>query len=276
MQPKPAHLAPEYGAMFRDRSVAEAYPYRPAYPAAAFAALAELIVDAPRAVLDVGCGTGDVARPLAALVGRVDAVDASGAMIAQGRRQPGGDAPNLRWIEAMVEEAALTPPYALITAGESLHWLDWAVVFPRFAEALTPRGTLAIVGRDWEHTGIARERIHALINRHSTNRDFRPYNLLTELAERGLFAPQGQRRTDPEPWHPTIAEYIECRHSQNGLSRERMGDDAAAFDAALTEELHALARAGTIALRDGQLLLTVAATMTWGQPLGAATRGPFD
>ncbi len=267
MQPKPKHLAPEYGAMFRDRSVAEAYPYRPPYPAVTFAALAELIEDEPRAVLDVGCGTGDIARHLAPRVGRVDAVDASAAMIAQGRRQPGGDAPNLRWIEATVEEAALTPPYALITAGESLHWLDWSVVFPRFAEMLTERGTLAIIGRDWEHTGIARERIHALINRHSTNRDFRPYNLLTELAERGLFAQQGQGRTDPEPWHPTIAEYIECRHSQNGLSRERMGTTADTFDAELTEELHDLARAGTIELRDGRLLLTVAATITWGRPL---------
>jgi trans-aconitate methyltransferase len=253
--------------MFRDRSVAEAYPYRPPYPAALFAALADLIADEPRAVLDVGCGTGDVARPLGPRVARIDAVDASAAMIAQGRRQPGGDAANLRWIESTVEEAALAPPYALITAGESLHWLDWAVVFPRFAEALTPHGTLAIIGRDWEHTGVARERIHALINRHSTNRDFRPYNLLDELAQRGLFAQQGQRRTDLEPWHPTIAEYIECRHSQNGLSRERMGADAAVFDAALTEDLHDLARTGTIEIRDGRLMLTVAATITWGRPL---------
>src|SRR5215217_4625956 len=98
MLPKPKHLGPEYGAQFQDQSVAVAYPRRPPYPAAIFDALAGLLPIASRAVLDVGCGTGDVARRLAPLVERVDAVDVSAAMIAQGRRQPGGDVPNLRWI----------------------------------------------------------------------------------------------------------------------------------------------------------------------------------
>jgi predicted TPR repeat methyltransferase len=83
MQPKPTHLGPAYSAMFRDQSVADAYPHRPPYPAAVFDTLAELITDTPRAILDVGCGTGDIARPLVARVDRVDAVDISAAMIAQ-------------------------------------------------------------------------------------------------------------------------------------------------------------------------------------------------
>lgn len=264
MQPKPAHLGPEYGAMFQDRSVAEAYPNRPPYPAAVFAALSDLIVDAPRAVLDIGCGTGDIARPLAARVERVDAVDLSEAMIAQGRQQPGGDAPNLRWIQAAVEEAPLAPPYALITAGESLHWLDWPVVFPRFADALAPRGVLAMIGRNWK-TDDAREM--PIIGRYSTNREFRPYNLPAELTTRGLFAQQGQRRVSPVPWRPTIAEYIECRHSQNGLSRERMGAAAEAFDAEMRAALLALVREGTLAMHGDRLELAVEATITWGRPL---------
>lgn len=269
MLPKPTHLAPEYGAMFRDRSVAEAYPNRPPYPVAVFDLLTELIADTPRAVLDVGCGTGDIARPLATRVARVDAVDASEEMIAQGKRQPGGDAPNLRWLLGMVEDAPLSPPYAMITAGESLHWFDWAAVFPRFAAALTPHGVLAIIGRNWE-SAAARERLHPIINRYSTNRDFRPYNLLDELAARDLFAQQGQRRVGPEPWRPTIDEYIECRHSQNGLSRERMGDAAAPFDAEMRAALLDLFGEGKMALRDDRLDLTVEATITWGRPLAPA------
>jgi hypothetical protein len=165
-----------------------------------------------------------------------------------------------------VEDAPLAPPYALITAGESLHWLDWAVVFPRFAAALTPGGALAIIGRDWE-TVAARERLHPIIGRYSTNRAFRPYNLLDELTGRGLFEQQGQRRIGPEPWRPTIAEYIECRHSQNGLSRERMGRAAEAFDAETRAALLDLVREGTMALRDDRLDLTVEATIIWGRPL---------
>jgi hypothetical protein len=167
---------------------------------------------------------------------------------------------------ATVEEAPLSPPYALITAGESLHWLDWGVVFPRFAAALTPNGVLTIIGRDWE-SAAARERLHPIINRYSTNRDFRPYNLLDELAARGLFERQGQRRVGPEPWRPTIEEYIECRHSQNGLSRERMSDAAEPFDAEMRAALLDLCEEGKMARRDDRLELTVEATITWGRPL---------
>lgn len=266
MQPKPKHLMPEYGAQWQDRSMAEAYPHRPPYPAGVFGALREL-AGAHGAVLDVGTGCGDISRGLTSLVGRVDAVDASAAMIAQGRRQPGGEAANLHWQHATVEEAALSPPYALITAGESLHWLDWAVVFPRFVAALSPGGMLAIIGRDWAHSAAMWAREHPIIARYTTNRDFQPYNLLDELTSRGLFERRGQRRIGPEPWLPTIAEYIECRHSQNGLSRERMGGEAAAYDAAMRELLVELCREGVIETRDDRLVFAVTATITWGRPL---------
>jgi SAM-dependent methyltransferase len=62
------------------------------YPAEVFTVLRGLITDAAPAVLDVGCGTGDIARRLSPLVERVDAVDVSAAMIEHGRRQAGGDA----------------------------------------------------------------------------------------------------------------------------------------------------------------------------------------
>src|SRR5262245_11507173 len=80
LQQKPAGLAPEYAAQFQDRSVADAYHHRPPYPDEVFAILTGLITCEPRAVLDAGCGTGDIARRLAPLVARVDAVDFSPAM----------------------------------------------------------------------------------------------------------------------------------------------------------------------------------------------------
>ena len=46
-----------------------------------------------------------------------------------------------------METAPLDPPYALVTAGESLHWMAWEVVLPRFAAALVPGGLLAIADR---------------------------------------------------------------------------------------------------------------------------------
>jgi ubiquinone/menaquinone biosynthesis C-methylase UbiE len=63
-----------------------AYPARPAYPSAVIALLADLVHDTPRVVLDIGCGTGELARRLALLVDRVDAVDFSSGMLVWGYR----------------------------------------------------------------------------------------------------------------------------------------------------------------------------------------------
>ena len=65
MQPKPAFLGPQTSSAFQESSVAAAYQHRPPYPAAVFDILADLITDTPRHVLDAGCGTGFLARPLA-------------------------------------------------------------------------------------------------------------------------------------------------------------------------------------------------------------------
>src|ERR1051326_5118342 len=148
MHPKPAFLSPQIASAFQEPSVVRAYQYRPMYSAAVFDILAGLVVDQPRHVLDVGCGTGFLARHLVGRVEHVDAVDVSPAMIGAGKQLPRGNHAALTWILGRVEDAPLSPPYALITAGDSLHWMDWEVVMPRFAQMLTPHGVLAILGAD--------------------------------------------------------------------------------------------------------------------------------
>ncbi len=135
--PKPAGWAPEYAQAFRDEAVARVYHLRPPYPDDLFSTLTELIVDQPRTVLDLGCGPGDLARRLVDGADRVDAVDASLAMIERGRTLERGRQANLRWIHGRAEEVPLDPPYALVTAGDSLHWMDWSVVMPQIRASLT-------------------------------------------------------------------------------------------------------------------------------------------
>ena len=147
MEPKPAFLGPHVASAFQEASVIEAYPYRAPYPESLFQKLAELLTGSSRAVLDVGTGPGDVARRLAPYVERVDAVDWSAGMLALAQQLPGGDDQRIRWIQGRIEEVALDPPYGLITAGESLHWMDWDVVLPRFATLLEPGAFLAILTR---------------------------------------------------------------------------------------------------------------------------------
>ncbi|MGH2534437.1 MAG: class I SAM-dependent methyltransferase [Thermomicrobiales bacterium] len=104
--PKPDHLGPEYGAQFQDPSVVAAYHHRPPYPDAVYDILVGLIAAEPRTVLDVGTGTGAIARGLAGQVARVDALDLSRRMLAKGRGLPGGDHPNLVWIEGYADSAS--------------------------------------------------------------------------------------------------------------------------------------------------------------------------
>ena len=84
-------------------------------------------------MLDLGAGEGALARPLAEMVDHVDAVDISAAMIDAGRDRPGGRQPNLRWIVGAAQDAPLGGPYALVTAGASMHWMPWPQTLTRLA-----------------------------------------------------------------------------------------------------------------------------------------------
>jgi SAM-dependent methyltransferase len=268
MRPKPTQFSGEYGAWCKDQLVAAAYPARPPYPSAVIELFAQLVVDAPRVVLDLGCGTGDVARRLASLVDRVDAVDFSSAMIEEGQRLAGGDATNLRWILAEVEDAKLDPPYALVTAGESLHWMAWDVVSPRCAAALTPNAVLAIAKRSWEGPPAAGERLRPIFELYSPVREYRPHAIVQGLSQRRLFEELGNQHCGPESWSATVDENLEARHSQRSFSRTHMGPEAAgASDAAIGQALEELCRQGAISTCDGRLQLAVEATVTWGKPI---------
>lgn len=261
MRPKPPHLGAEYGAQFQDQTIADAYVHRPPYPDETFDILIGLLPPGGGTVLDLGCGTGDVARPLARRVARLDAVDPSAAMIGRGLALPGGGAPNLRWICGTAEDAPVSPPYVLITAGESIHWMDWPVLFPRLRGLLAPGAFLATLGRD-ELAPPWAEALGPLITRYSTNRAYRPYDLIEELTSRGIFEVAGHAQTQPWPFQQTIAEYVESFHSRNGFSRARMTPgDVAAFDDAVT-------RLVSSHTDDGVVRLQVFAHVWWGSPAG--------
>ena len=267
MRPKPELYDSSYAEWFKDPDVVAAYPSRPPYARAAIDFLSELTTDHPRRVLDIGCGTGDIARRLATLVDRVDAVDFSAGMIARGRELPGGTASNIRWIVARLEDAPLDPPYALVTAGESLHWMDWEIVLPRLADVLSPNGCLAIVGRDWEGPAAVRARIRPVLMRHSAVRVWQDVDLLRELQDRELLTLTGTRRFGPEPWQVTVEDYLECRHSQRSFARSAMGEAAArAFDTELRQALNELCSSGAIRCVSGSLQLGVETSVAWARP----------
>lgn len=259
---KPKHYARKHAEVFKDISVAESYHYRPPYPPEVFDLLIKLAgqgTSGLRRVLDVGCGIGYIARPLVERGERVDAVDFSQHMIEIGVGLPNGKHPHIRWLHGAIEEVKLDPPYALVTAGNSLHWMDWQKVLPLFHEMLVPGGYLAIL----EHEAIPYpwSTLKDIIPQYSTNKDYQNFNMIEVLEQQGLFQKVGSLTTAPMPFTQSIDDYIESYHARTGFSKERMGlDQAQAFDEAARQ----------ILLRtysDGIMSLHVVADIVWGLPL---------
>ncbi len=262
MLTRPACRSVAFAETFKDPSVVAAYRHRPPHPPGTFDLLRQLIVDRPRSLLDAGTGLGDLARALARHCDRVDAVDFSARMLETARTLPGGDDARIRWHCSPIEEADLAGPYALITAADSLSWFDLGVVIPRFAELLAENGVFAVNDRSAQ-VGLREDDI---IPRYSLNRDYVPWDPVTALEEAGLFERLGQEETGPVPWTPTVDEYIERRHSQNGFSRDRMSRrKAAEFDAALRARIAEQVSEGSVKMDEGRLVGEVVGSVVWGR-----------
>jgi len=174
-------------------------------------------------VLDAGCGPGKIARLLVDHVDGVDAVDFSQEMIRVGKSLLNGNHPNLRWISGRIEEVQLYPPYDMVTAGASIHWMEWSVVFPRFKEMLTTDGYLVIIdgdrpiGTPWYDAEIS------LIHNYSTNRHHEQVDLIQEIVDRRQLHLMGDERTTPMCISRPFTDYVQSFHSRESMSKEHMG-----------------------------------------------------
>jgi SAM-dependent methyltransferase len=256
---KPEFFSSEHAAAFGFPGVAAAYWTRPLYPAAIIERLLGVLDGDCRAVLDIGCGTGQIARRLAPDVDRGDAVDISEVMLREAAANTGGEG-RIRWIHGAVETVELDPPYGLITAGASLHWMDWSEVMPRLKKMLSPRGMLGIVddyqGSPW------RQRLQPLFEKYGTNRNLRlDWDWIGYLEQNGLSKQIGVYRTEPQPYSQSVADYIESFHARESLTRERLGPD-------LSAEFGAEVRLAVADFeRDGMLELHEVGRLVWGLPL---------
>ena len=108
--------------------------------------LARVPAAAPRVVVDLGCGAGNVARMLGARwpAARIIGVDNSAAMLAKARAAVDGDE-RYTFVAADLDAWQPDAPADVVYSNAALHWLDdHAALFPRVARMVAAGGTLAI------------------------------------------------------------------------------------------------------------------------------------
>jgi SAM-dependent methyltransferase len=118
--------------------------YRPGYGQAAIEHLAETIGTDSR-VLDLGCGPGTIAIPLARRVKAVLAVDPAQEMLAEGRRLA-GSVTNIAWLQGDSTALRALPSFDHVVMGRSFHWMDRRVVLAQLDELLPIGGAVALIG----------------------------------------------------------------------------------------------------------------------------------
>jgi ubiquinone/menaquinone biosynthesis C-methylase UbiE len=105
-------------------------------------------VGAGAAVLDVGCGTGQLTRPLARSGFRVMAIDIGPSLMAAARERlaESGDSTGVSFQVAAFEDfEAPDASFDLIVSGAAFHWIDPEIRFVKSARLLRPGGWLALL-----------------------------------------------------------------------------------------------------------------------------------
>jgi SAM-dependent methyltransferase len=145
MTPLPESAARRYGRVF-DEIAAEYDRHRPAYPD-------ELIDQSCRiaglgtgdAVLEVGCGSGQLTRSLAGRGLRVTAVEPGTNLLSLARRNLEG-AGEVEFVNDRFEDARLPHErFLAVFSASAFHWTDPEVSWQKAADVLVPGGTLALV-----------------------------------------------------------------------------------------------------------------------------------
>jgi ubiquinone/menaquinone biosynthesis C-methylase UbiE len=120
---------------------------RPGYPPRVVEFVAATAGLSPgAAVLEIGCGTGQLTERLARSGFRVTAIDIGPSLIAVARRRVTGA--DVSFQVTSFEDLAADASFDLVVSGAAFHWIDPEVAFSKSARLLRPGGWLALLGAD--------------------------------------------------------------------------------------------------------------------------------
>jgi SAM-dependent methyltransferase len=144
--------------------------HRAGFPPSLFERLAPLGVGLRgQRALDLGTGTGTLARGLALRGCDVVGLDRSPSLLAEARRLDGERGVTVAYLVAAAEAIALDGArFDVVTAGQCWHWFDRPRAAREVRRVLRPGGRLAICYFDWVNLdGNVAEATEALVGRHN-------------------------------------------------------------------------------------------------------------
>jgi SAM-dependent methyltransferase len=121
--------------------------YRTPYPEAMSDFLAAEFALKGARVLDLGCGTGQIAIPLAARGARVVAMDPDAVMLAEGRAAAAeAGVSGIEWIQSSSWGLeAWIGTFRLVTVGIAFHWMDRAATIAALDPLVEGDGAVALI-----------------------------------------------------------------------------------------------------------------------------------
>ncbi len=217
--------------------------YRAGFPQSFFKRMfSEGWVNAGDRVLDLGTGTGTIARGLALRGCHATGLDSEQHLLTEAARLDREEATGVAYVEGRAEATGLPAhSFDVVTAGQCWHWFDRPRTVAEVARILAPGGRVVIAHFDWlPMRGNVVAMTEQLVERHNpswhlgnTSGLYPPW--LADVAEGGFagletFSFDVELAYTHEAWRGRI-------RASAGVGASLPADDVARFDAELAEEL---------------------------------------
>jgi SAM-dependent methyltransferase len=233
--------------------------FRRPYPEALFADLRLRVpITGTGRLLDLACGTGQVAVPLAAWFTETVALDAEPETVAFASQKAARHGPSsVKWLAGTAEEAAVDGQFELIAVGTAFHRLDRRAVARRMRQLVADSGAVALLwspvpsdgDEPWQRE--LRQVIVDWLDRAGSGERIPPgweasraASPDREVLERAGFAYEGRFEFGREDvW--TVESLIGFLHSTSILSRPALGGAVEAFETDVARRLGPFSSDGT-------------------------------
>lgn len=219
--------------------------YRVPYPQAMCDRLADTLgLDGSGALLDVGCGTGEVFGAIGSRLQSVVGIDPNAQMLQHAKRRLRSLRLDGRLVQSTFEAFQSEHRFRLITFGSSFHWVFRESARARLGELLEPEGALAVIGSNsvWNGTEAWQKEAVRILESYlgerqaGTGSTYQAPKTRYEVFLGELF---DEVRTvkSPQPHAWTLDSFVGYLYSTSFASPRVLGEKKEAFEAELRAAL---------------------------------------